>query len=102
MQASPLSPLLSASLHHSLLLHLSCPMSTNTTLAHLNASSELSSSPGSSQPQRRESSAQRSISDPTSLMKTSSSPPLPNKSWHQSYSSFQTSTQSQCPRVHYH
>src|SRR6266702_2075025 len=102
MQASPLSPLLSALLHCSLLLHLSCLMSTSTTSAHPSASSELSLSPGSSQPQKHESSVQRSISDPTSLMRTSSSPPLPNKSWHQSYSSFQTSTQSQCPRVHYH
>src|SRR6266702_1487947 len=44
----------------------------------------------------------KSISDPTSLTKISSSPPLPSKSWEQSYSSFQTSSRLQCPRMHYH
>src|SRR6266702_5545352 len=77
-------------------------MSTNTTSVHPNVSSEPSLSPDSSQSQRRENSAPRSISDPTSLTRISSPLPLPNKSWHQSYSSFQISTRSQCPRVHYH
>src|SRR6266702_4561284 len=77
-------------------------MSTNTTLAHPSASLEPSSKKGSSQSPRPENSAPRSISDLTSPTKTSLSPPSLNKSWHQSYSSFQTSTRSQCPRVHYH
>src|SRR6266702_2090308 len=77
-------------------------MSTTTTLACLNESSGWSSRQGSSHTQRRENSAPRNTSDPTSQMRTSSSLPLPKKSWEQSYSSFQTSTRSQCPRVHYH
>src|SRR6266702_4034194 len=77
-------------------------MSTNTTSARLSASlgpswkKDLSPSP------KPESSAPKSISDHTSPTKTFSLPPSPNKSWHQSYSSFQTLTRSQCPRVHYH
>src|SRR6266702_2314945 len=77
-------------------------MSTTTTLAHRNVSLESNSKKGSSQCLRPENSVPKSISDPTSLTRTSSPPPLPNKSWHQSYSSFQISTRSQCPRVHYH
>ncbi len=77
-------------------------MSTSTILAPQSASLGPSLKKGSSQGPRPESSVQRSISDPTSPTRTSSPLPSPNKSWHQSYSSFQTSTQSQCPRVHYH
>src|SRR6266702_492582 len=77
-------------------------MSTTTTSAHRNISSELSLKKDSSQPLRHENSVLRSISDHTSLTKTCSPLPSPNKSWHQSYLSFQTSSQSQCPRVHYH
>src|SRR6266702_3210776 len=77
-------------------------MSTTTTLAHPNASLEWSSSWDSSHSQRHKNSAPRSTFDPTSQMKTSSSPHSPKKSWEQSYSSFQSSTRSQCPRIHYH
>src|SRR6266702_1211735 len=77
-------------------------MSTSTTLAHQNVSSGQSSKKGSSHSRRPESSVPRSISDHTSPTRASSSPLSPNKSWHQSYSSFQTSTRSQCPCVHYH
>src|SRR6266702_606139 len=77
-------------------------MSTNTTLARRSVSSESSSRKGSSRCPRPENSVPKSISDPTSQTRISSLPPLPNKSWHQSYSSFQASTRSQCPRVHYH
>src|SRR6266568_1399661 len=77
-------------------------MSTNPTLARRSASLESSSRRGSSQCPRPENSVPRSISDPTSPTRISSPPPLQNKSWHQSYSSFQISTRSQCPRVHYH
>src|SRR6266702_5078701 len=77
-------------------------MSTSTTSAHQSASSGLSLKKGSSQGPTPESSALRSISDPTSPTRTFSLLPSPNKSWHQSYSSFQASTQSQCPRMHYH
>ncbi len=77
-------------------------MLTNTISARRNASLELSSKRDSSQTPRHKNSVPRSTSDHTSPMRTSSPLPSPNKSWHQSYSSFQTSTQSQCPRVHYH
>src|SRR6266571_3248271 len=77
-------------------------MSTNTTSVRPNASSGPSSKKDLSPSPKPESFAPRSISDPTSLTKTFLPPPSPNKSWHQSYSSFQTSTRSQCPRVHYH
>src|SRR6266702_5535532 len=77
-------------------------MSTSTISARQSASSGPSLEKGSSPRPKPESSAPRSISNPTSPMKIFSLPPLPNKSWHQSYSSFQTSTRSQCPRVHYH
>src|SRR6266702_4824954 len=77
-------------------------MSTSTTLAPQNASLGSSSKKGSSPKPRPENSVPRSISDPTSPTKTSLLPHSPNKSWHQSYSSFQVSTRSHCPRVHYH
>src|SRR6266702_27507 len=77
-------------------------MSTSTTSAHQSASLEQSLRRDSSQGPRPESSAPRSISNPTSPTRTFLPLPSLNKSWHQSYSSFQTSTQSQCPRVHYH
>src|SRR6266702_1115237 len=77
-------------------------MSTSTILACQSASSEPSLKKDSSQGPKPESSALTSISDPTSPTKTFSPLPSPNKSWHQSYSSFQTSTRSQCPHVHYH
>src|SRR6266702_4606740 len=77
-------------------------MSTTTTSAHQSVSSGLNSKRDSSLSPRPENSAPRSISDPTSPTRIFSQPPSPNKSWHQSYSSFQVSTRSQCPRVHYH
>src|SRR6266702_5088328 len=77
-------------------------MSTDTTLAHLNASLEPSSKRGSSCSPRHESCVPKSISDHMSPTRTSSLHPSLNKSWHQSYSSFQTSTRSQCPHMHYH
>src|SRR6266702_7149823 len=77
-------------------------MSTNTISDHQSESSDKNLSPGSSHSLRHESSVPRSTSDPTSSTKTSSQPHSPNKSWHQSYSSFQNSTQAQCPCMHYH
>src|SRR6266704_3113040 len=77
-------------------------MSTNITSVHPSASLGPSLKKGLSQNLKPENSALRSTLDPTSPTKTSSSLPSPNKSWHQSYLSFQTSTRSQCPRVHYH
>src|SRR6266581_1071116 len=77
-------------------------MSTTTTSAHPNISSELSSSWDSSHFPRCENSVPRSTSDLTSPMRTSLSPLSLKKSWEQSYSSFQTSVRSQCPRIHYH
>src|SRR6266571_8211649 len=77
-------------------------MSTSTILAHQSASLGPSSKKGSSQGPKPGSSAPKSISDPTLPTRTFLPLPSPNKSWHQSYSSFQTSTRSQCPHVHYH
>src|SRR6266702_4805360 len=77
-------------------------MSTSTTSAHQSASLVPSSRRGSSPEPRPENSVPKSISDPTSPMKTFSLLHSPNKSWHQSYSSFQALKRSQCPRVHYH
>src|SRR6266702_3205452 len=77
-------------------------MSTTITSVPQNESSGSSWNRASSPSTKRESCAQRSISNPTSPMKTSSSHPSPNKSWEQSYSSFQTSSRIQCPCVHYH
>src|SRR6266702_7262537 len=77
-------------------------MSTPTTSDRRSASLEPSSKRGLSQSQRHENSVPRSISDHTSPTKICSPLPSPNKSWHQSYLSFQTSTRSQCPCVHYH
>src|SRR6266702_1107977 len=77
-------------------------MSTSTTSARQSASLSKSLKKDLSPSLKHESSAPRSISDHISLMRISSPLPSPNKSWHQSYSSFQTSTRSQCPRVHYH
>src|SRR6266702_2870764 len=77
-------------------------MSTSTISACQSASSGPSLKKGSSQSPRHKSSVPRSTSDHTPPMKVYLPLPSPNKSWHQSYSSFQTSTQSQCPRVHYH
>src|SRR6266702_160669 len=77
-------------------------MSTSTISARQSASSGLSSKKDSSPGLRPENSVPKSISVPTSPTRTSSPLHSPNKSWHQSYSSFQTSRRSQCPRVHYH
>src|SRR6266702_389209 len=77
-------------------------MSTSTTSARQSASLGPSSGKGSSPEPRPENSAPKSISNPTSPMKISLPLHSPNKSWHQSYSSFQISRRSQCPRVHYH
>src|SRR6266702_5432806 len=77
-------------------------MSTATTSDRRSESSELNSKRDSSLKPRPENSAPRSISDPTSPTRTSSPPLSPNRSWHQSYLSFQISKRSQCPRVHYH
>src|SRR6266702_4984589 len=77
-------------------------MSTSTILAHQSASLGPSSKKGSSQGPKPGSSAPKSISDHTSPTRTFLPLPSPNKSWHQSYSSFQTSTRSQCPCMHYH
>ncbi|SRR6266702_813555 len=77
-------------------------MSTTTTLACWNKSSESSLSQGSSPSLRRENSAPKSISGLTSPTKTFLSLPSPKKSWEQSYSSFQTSARNQCPCMHYH
>src|SRR6266702_3651652 len=77
-------------------------MSTTITSDHPNGSSGLSSSQDLSHSLRRKNSALRSMCDPTSPTRIFSSLPSLKKSWEQSYSSFQTSTRSQCPRVHYH
>ncbi len=77
-------------------------MSINTTSVHWSASSGLNLKKGSSPSTRHENSVPRNTSDQMSPTRTSSSLPSLNKSWHQSYSSFQTSTRSQCPRVHSH
>src|SRR6266702_777017 len=77
-------------------------MSTTTTLARQNESSESSSTQSSSPSPRHKNTAPKSISNLISLTKTFSSLPSPKKSWEQSYSSFQTSARNQCPHVHYH
>src|SRR6266702_4310425 len=77
-------------------------MSTHTTSAHPNVSSGWSSSRDSSHSPRRKNSVPRSTSNPISRMRISLLPPLPKKSWGQSYSNFQISKRSQCPHVHYH
>src|SRR6266702_2026603 len=77
-------------------------MSTTTISDRRSESSELSLKKGSSPKPRPENSAPKSIFDLTSPTRTFSPPLSPNRSWHQSYSSFQTSKRSQCPRVHYH
>src|SRR6266702_2464449 len=77
-------------------------MSTSTISARQSASLGLSSKRDSSPEPRPENSAPKSISAPTSPTRTSLPLHSPNKSWHQSYSSFQISRRSQCPRVHYH
>src|SRR6266702_771675 len=77
-------------------------MSTTTTLDHRSVSSEQRLRRGSSPSPRHKNSVPKSTSDPTSLTRTFWLPLSPSKSYHQSYSSFQTSTRSQCPRVHYH
>src|SRR6266702_1505859 len=77
-------------------------MSTTTTSEHRSVSTEQRSKRDSSPRPRHENSAPKSISGPISQTKTFWLPPSPSKSYHQSYSSFQNSTRSQCPRVHYH
>src|SRR6266702_346610 len=77
-------------------------MSTTTTLARQNESSESSSTQSSSPSPRHKNTAPKSISNLISLTKTFSSLPSLKKSWEQSYSSFQTSARNQCPHVHYH
>src|SRR6266702_3181028 len=102
MQASLSSHPLSRPIYHSQSSSPSCPMSTNTTSVPLSESLGPNSMRETSHSQRRENYAPRSISDHTSLTRNSSSHPSPNKSWHQSYSSFQTSACSQCTHMHYH
>src|SRR6266571_6616052 len=77
-------------------------MSTTITSGPRSGSSEPSWRKDSSHSPKRKSYAQKSISDLTSLMKTSSPHPSPKTSWEQSYSSFQTSSRLHCPCVHYH
>src|SRR6266702_875411 len=77
-------------------------MSTSTTSVHQNASSDPSLKKDSSPPPKHENSVPRSTSDHTSPMRTSLPLPSPNKSWHQSYLSFQTSSRNQFPHMHYH
>src|SRR6266702_1766988 len=77
-------------------------MSTTTTSGLRNESSESSLSWGSSHTKKPKSCVPKSISGHTPPTRISSSLPSPNKSWHESYSSFQALTQSQCPHVHYH
>src|SRR6266702_4774428 len=77
-------------------------MSTTTTLELRSESSEPSWKEDSSHPPRHENYVPRSTFDPTSPTIISSLHPLPSKSWEQSYSSFQTSSRLQCPRMHYH
>src|SRR6266702_6772917 len=76
-------------------------MLTITTSDRRSESSGSSLKKGSSPTRRPENSAPRSTSDPTSPTRISSPPLSLNRSWHQSYSSFQISKRSQCPRVHY-
>src|SRR6266702_1561754 len=76
-------------------------MSTTTTSDRRSDSSGPSSRRDLSPKTRPENSAPRSISDPTSPTRISSPLLSPNRSWHRSYSSFQISKRSQCPRVHY-
>src|SRR6266702_3373216 len=76
-------------------------MSTSTTLACQSVSLRPSSKKDSSPDVRPESSAPKSISDHISPTRTPLLLHSPNRSWHQSYTSFQTSTRSQCPRMHY-
>src|SRR6266702_4274100 len=77
-------------------------MSTSTTSAHQSASLEQNSRRDLSPSPKHRNSVPRSISDHTPPTRISSPPPSLNKSWHQSYSSFQTSTRSRCPCMHYH
>src|SRR6266702_5002484 len=77
-------------------------MSTTTTSDPWNESLGSSLSQDSSPSTKRKSYAQRSISDPISPMRTSSTHPSPNKSWEQSYSSFQILSRIHCPCMHYH
>src|SRR6266702_2135399 len=77
-------------------------MSTTITLDPWSKSLESSLSQGSLPSMKRKSYALKSTFNPTSPMRTSSSHLSPNKSWEQSFSSFQASARSQCPRVHYH
>src|SRR6266702_578024 len=102
MQASLSSHPLSHPIYHSQSSSPSCPMSTNTTSVPPSKSLGPNSTRETSHSQRRESYALRNISNRTSPTRTSSPHPSLNKSWHQSYSSFQTSARSQCPCVHYH
>src|SRR6266702_7602804 len=77
-------------------------MSTTTISDRRSESSGSTSKRDSSPKPRPENSVPKSISGPTSLTRISSPPLSPNRSWHWSYSSFQISKRSQCPRVHYH
>src|SRR6266702_2223578 len=77
-------------------------MSTTTTSDPWSGSLESSLNLGSSHSPRHKNSVPRSTSNPTSLTKTFSLLPSLKKSWEQSYSSFQTSARTQCPRMHYH
>src|SRR6266702_1397090 len=76
-------------------------MSTTITSDRRSKSSGSSSKKDLSRTRRPENSVPRSTSDPTSPTRISSPPLSLNRSWHQSYSSFQISKRSQCPRVHY-
>src|SRR6266702_7319687 len=76
-------------------------MSTTITSDRRSESLGSSLKRDSSPTKRPENSVPRSTSDPTSPTRISSPPLSLNRSWYQSYSSFQISKRSQCPRVHY-
>src|SRR6266702_268205 len=76
-------------------------MSTTTISDRQSESSGSNLKRDSSPKPRPENSVPKSISGPTSPTRISSPPLSLNRSWHRSYSSFQISKRSQCPRVHY-
>src|SRR6266702_1422917 len=77
-------------------------MSTCTTSAPPNGSSELSLTKDLSPSKKHENSVLRSTSDPTSPMRTPSPLLLLSKSWIKSNFNSQTLLRSRCPHVHYH
>src|SRR6266702_364171 len=76
-------------------------MSTTTTSDLPHESSESSWNLGSSPNKRRENSAPRNTSDPTSLTRTPSPLLLPSKSWSKSNFNSQTLLRNQCHCMHY-